>query len=122
MTDQGRLHVHLQDLKEPFKARCGHGDISGRIRDLVRAYLEERIMILSDEVLAVIDKGDHDAAVELMLPGLQKLREERLQDGQKKTKARKDRKAASGQKKGGVKAEKQKAVDGMYNQLMEGYK
>jgi hypothetical protein len=118
----GRLHVHLHELKEEFKAKCSHKDLSNYTRYLIRAFVEERLMILEQEVLDVIDKGDFEAAVELLLPGLQKLREERMQSGQKTTKARKESKAKKGRRKGGVKSKEERELESMYSNLMEGFK
>ncbi|MHA2085775.1 MAG: hypothetical protein ACXABD_18685 [Candidatus Thorarchaeota archaeon] len=121
--DLGRLHVHLYELKEPFKEKTGgHPHISNVTRYLINAYLEESLMILSKEVLDVIDKGDFNAAVELMLPGLQKLREERLQAGERKKAAKKKSAAARGKKKAGIKTEKEKQADKMLETLMGGFK
>lgn len=118
----GRLHVHLHELKEPFKDRCGHGDISDRIRWLVRAYLEESFMILKQEVLDVIDKGDFETAVDLLLPGLQKLREDRMQAGSKTTTKRKAKKAKEGRRKGGVKSKEDREAEAKFKSMMEGFK
>jgi hypothetical protein len=119
----GRLHVHLHELKEQLKEKHPvPGDLSNYIRFIVRAYVEDRYMILSEEILEVIDKGDFEAAVELMLPGLQKLREERMQEGQKKVAAKKASAAKKGRRKGGVKKKEDKMVESMYSNLMEGFK
>lgn len=119
---EGRLHVHLYELKQQLMDKHpGHGDLSNYLREIIRAYVEERFMILSDEVLEVIDEADFQTAVDLLLPGLQKLREERMQAGEKKTKARKKRKADAGRGKGKA-SEKKKATESMYKQLMEGFK
>jgi hypothetical protein len=117
----GRLHVHLYDLKERLVEKHPK-DISNYVRYIIRAYVEERYMILDEEVLKVIDKGDFEAAVELMLPGLQRLREERMQAGEKAVSARKTSKAKKGRRKGGVKSKEDKMVESLYSNLMEGFK
>ena len=118
----GRLHVHLHELKAEFQAKCAHKDLSNYTRHLIRAFVEERLMILDQEVLNVIDKGDFESAVELLLPGLQKLREDRMQAGSKTTAARKDAKAKKGRQKGGVKSKEERELESMYSNLMEGFK
>ena len=122
MSDEiGRLHVHLYELKEPFREKCG-SQMSDITRYLINAYVEESLMILSKEVLDVIDKGNFNDAVELLLPGLQKLREDRLQAGERKTKAKKKSGAEKGKKKAGVKTEEEKSADKMLETLMGGFK
>ena len=118
----GRLHVHLHELKDEFKAKCSHKDLSNYTRYLIRAFVEERLMILDQGVLDVIDKGDFETAVELLLPGLQKLREERMQSGSKTTAKRKEAKAKKGRRKGGVKSKEERELESMYANLMEGFK
>jgi hypothetical protein len=96
--------------------------MSNVTRFLIDAYLEESLMILSKEVLDVIDKGDFNEAVELLLPGLQKLREDRLQAGETKKAAKRKSAAAKGRKKAGIKSEKEKQADKMLETLMGGFK
>ena len=118
----GRLHVHLFDLKERLLEKHPPGDISNYVRYIIRAYVEDRYMILDQEVLDVIDKGDFEAAVDLLLPGLQKLREERLQAGQKRVAEKRESAAKKGRRKGGVKSKEDKMVESMYSNMMEGFK
>jgi hypothetical protein len=119
----GRLHVHLHELKEKLQEKHPvPGDISNYVRYIIRAYVEDRYMILDEKVLEVIDKGDFEAAVDLLLPGLQKLREERLQAGQKSVANRKTSKAKKGRRKGGVESKEDKMVKSLYANLMEGFK
>ena len=79
-------------------------------------------MILNKDILAAVDKGDYQKAVDLMLPGLQKFRETRLAEGQRKMAAK--RKAASdkGKKRGGVKTEEEKVAAAALENLMAGFK
>jgi len=120
---EGRLHVHLRELKDQLQERHPHyGELASVTRELVSAYVQEKLMILSEEILEVIDKGDFNAAVDLMLPGLQKLREQRLQVSNKATAARTKKKEDSGKKKVGVKTKEEKLVGDMYRQLMGGFK
>lgn len=120
---EGRLHVHLgEDLKQQFKARCAFKDLSNYTRYLIRAFVEDRCMILSKEVLEIIDKGDFQEAVDLLLPGLQQLREERMQAGKKRRAAKKKAASDKGRKKGGVKTPEEIAAQEAYKKYMEGFK
>ncbi len=120
---EGRLHVHLRELKTALVDRHPeHGEITRVVRETLTAHLERRIMILSDEVLEVIDKGDFNKAVELLLPGLQKLREERLNTSQEAGKTRRKRKEAKGKKKAGVKTQQERQVESLYTKMMENFK
>ena len=123
MTDElGRLHVHLRELKPLFKEKCTHGDITAHTRQLIQAFVEDRIMILGDKALAAIDKGDLNEAVDLILPGLQKLREERLQVGQTAKKTKTTNKEAKKRKEAGIETKQEKLAKSMFNQLMGGFK
>jgi hypothetical protein len=119
---EGRLHVHLRELKDQLQERHPHyGELASITRELVSAYVQERLMILSEEILAVIDRGDFNEAVDLMLPGLQKLREQRLQVSNKATATRSKKKEDAGKKKAGIKTKEEKLVKDMYQQLMGGF-
>jgi hypothetical protein len=118
----GRLHVFLHDLHTEFKERYPYkGQMSKRVRELIQLDLEDGIMILDKEILALIDKGDYDGAVTAMLPGLKKFRETRLAEGQRKMAAKRKKASDKGKKKGGVKTEEESKAAQALEELMKGY-
>ena len=120
---EGRLHVHLRELKGVLVERHPeHGELTRVVREQLQAYLEKRVMILSDETLELIDKMDFNAAVDKLLPGLQKLREDRLNTSQEAKAARTEGKEAKKRKKAGIKTEEERRAEVLYKQMMEGFK
>ena len=79
-------------------------------------------MILDEKTLEVIDKGDFNKAVDLLLPGLQKLREERMQVGQKAKKTRTTSKETKKRKEAGIQTKQEQMAKTMVEKLMEGFK
>lgn len=118
--NKGRLHVELYELKDEFKARCAHGDMTGYTRYLIQCFLENRIMILDKEVLEVIDRGDFDEAVNLILPGLSQLREARLRSGQVQKAVRKKAAVRKGKASAGVKSDEQRKAEAFFDKMTKG--
>ena len=117
-----RLHVFLNELHRPFKDLYpAKGQMSGRIRELVAADLEGAIMILDKTVLELIELGDFEKAVELLLPALHKFREKRLADGQKKLIQKLKKGEDLGKKKGGVETQEAKAAQTLLAELMKNF-
>lgn len=108
---EGRINVHLGDLKERLQALHGWGDFSSIIRVLIESYLEGRIMHLSPEISKLIDEGRDEEAIVLLTNDLVSLRQRRVQAGQRASKKRSGAKSQKAKDQAGIKSAKRQEAD-----------
>jgi len=79
---EGRIDVHLGDLKDKLKDHYGgklpYGVVSNLTRTWMEAYLEGRLTIMSKEVVALIEQGLEEEAVQLLFQDIVELRMRRM--------------------------------------------
>jgi hypothetical protein len=108
---EGRINVHLGELKERLQALHGWGDFSSIIRVLIESYLEGRIMHLSPEISKLIDEGRDEEAIVLLTNDLVSLRQRRVQAGQRASKKRSGAKSQKAKDAAGLKSAKRQEAD-----------
>lgn len=104
MAKDTRINVHLHELKgllEEFYVES-HGDYSKIIRELVQGYLTGELMFIDPQVHELLDAGEDDKAIELLVQQLQPLRDRRMRIGDAVSKRRSAAKKNKGLKKAGV--------------------
>ena len=115
---EGRINVHLGELKERLQQLHGWGDLSRIVRVLIESYLEGRIMHLSPEISKLIDDGKDEEAIVLLTNDLVALRQRRVQAGQKASKKRSSSKTQKAKDQAGIKSAKRQDAEAKVEQML----
>ncbi len=116
---EGRINVHLGELKEKLKALHPWGEVSGIVRVLIGSYVEGRIMAIRPEVSKLFDEGKDQEAIEILTADLIALRQRRLQAGQKAASSRSKGKSKAAIQKAGIKTPARQKADSLVDDMLK---
>jgi hypothetical protein len=115
---EGRINVHLGELKERLQQLHGWGDLSRIVRVLIESYLEGRIMHLSPEISKLIDEGKDEEAIVLLTSDLVALRQRRVQAGQRASNKRSSSKTQKAKDQAGIKSAKRQDAEAKVEEML----
>ena len=116
---EGRINVHLGELKAMLQALHPWGELSKIVRVLIESYLEGRIMTINPKVSELFDAGKDEEAIEMLTEDLTMLRQRRVSAGQRAASSRSKTKSANAIKKAGIKTPARQKADQLVEDMLK---